>query len=455
MDSSSLIITFLFFMCFFLLLMCIRFIVRKNFTTFLFLFFQITLISFLLLCLIYEVGVAWYVRVPVQIIGITIPFGIIINDLKNRNKEVGYLHILDFLYDIFFRKKHEHKEYTSKNNIKIKNTIHNMVNIRKISLNDIEKGTDAYKKMHRFLVHLQTKVYKGQYQDAHDIYSFFCRIFPDNPVLSFNQGCICFYLQHYNEASKYFLRTIDNIKKYKKSNTAELIQHKTKPDMLEPSDIIYNETITKFNLAVSRHAAGRLKDAVNGYKEILNKKPDDKMINENLASAAIMAGNLELGYQTMEKLNSDDILVKYQMAEILFDLKRYEHSREILTEIEDYESELAGYWYLRGYINIKLKKHELAIKNFEKHIRINVNDEKAFYELGKLYYYNSDMTKAARRLERVLILNEESEKAAYLLGRIYEEEKIYKKAENMYKKVLEINKNNIRTANRLVDILVI
>jgi len=180
---------------------------------------------------------------------------------------------------------------------------------------------------------------------------------------------------------------------------------------MKEKKISLNET---YQTAVDFHIKGKIHDARNIYKKILEVKPDHFLALANLGI-------------------------------ILSQLKKFSEAIELFNKALKINPK-----YVEGYNNLgnvlfELSEFDKSLDCYKKAIKLNPNFSDAFNNLGNVYQKKDNLNKAIESYESAISLDSglSKDKPYYNLGNIYRELGNIKKSIDFYKKAIDINPNSI------------
>ena len=169
-----------------------------------------------------------------------------------------------------------------------------------------------------------------------------------------------------------------------------------------------------FKTAVDFHTKGKINDAKNIYKKILEVKPDHFLALGNLG--------------------------------IIFSMeKKFHEAIELFNKVLKINPEYAQAYNNLGNVFFELSEFDKSLDHYKKAIKLDPNLSDAFNNLGNIYLKKENLDKAIENYESAISLdsNLSKDKPYYNLGNIYRELGNIKKSIDYYNKAIDINPNSV------------
>ncbi len=245
-------------------------------------------------------------------------------------------------------------------------------------------------------------------------------------------------------------------------------------------------TNDKLAIAVKHHQAGRLIEAEEMYRQILQAKPDRADIYNNLGVVLQAQGKLEdaiafyqhaitlnpnnaeaynnLGYAFEEQGKVEEAIASYQQAvaanpknaEAHYNMGNvFDAAGKLEEAIASYQQAIAlnpdyaNAHYNLGLVLWKQDKLEDAIASYQKALTLNPDDAEAHNNLGNALQEQNKLEDAIAHYQKALTLNPNYAQAYNNLGNALQEEGKLEDAIAHYQKALALNPHNAEAHNNL------
>lgn len=215
--------------------------------------------------------------------------------------------------------------------------------------------------------------------------------------------------------------------------------------------------ITKFSTSKTIETGKKLlsqkkvSEALNLFKNLVNKRPFDPNVHFYLAESYYTANNYDWAlteFKKVESFNRADY--KYfsekKLHERLADLylrfgKTTEAQKSLLSILEvspeDYNTHIKI-----GDIFFKRTLFDNALSYYQKALSINSKGAEALYKCGEVFYYKKDFNQALGYLQGAVKNDQTKLKAHYYIGMIYKTSNNYAKAVSVFEQASQ--KNEVR-----------
>lgn len=171
--------------------------------------------------------------------------------------------------------------------------------------------------------------------------------------------------------------------------------------------------IKKYNNALDLQQQGNLGEAEKVYLEIIDSKPDDAELNNNLGSLYLSQGE-------------------------------YEKARTFLEKAAAIKPLNAGFHFNLGILYQEMGMPDNAISEFEECLKYDMNNFKAAFNIANIYYEKGDLNNAERFYMKCKNLNPEFEGSYFNLGLVYEKKADIDNASFYYQKYAALVKDENR-----------
>ena len=169
-----------------------------------------------------------------------------------------------------------------------------------------------------------------------------------------------------------------------------------------------------YKLAVDFHTKGKISDAKNIYKKILEVKPDH----------FLALGNLGI---------------------IFAQLKKFNEAIELFNKALKINPKYAEGYNNLGNVLFELSEFDKSLDCYKKAIKLDPNFSDAFNNLGNVYLKKENLNRAIENYELAISFDPglSKDKPYYNLGNIFRELGNIKKSIDFYKKAIDINSNSV------------
>lgn len=205
-------------------------------------------------------------------------------------------------------------------------------------------------------------------------------------------------------------------------------------------DCRYNKILNK---AYTLHKNGKLDEAEELYKELLQIKPDDSNILNLYSLLCLSKGDTKLAIDLLSKA-----LVLNNNPEIMSNLaKAYYMAGDVENSIEFYNKAALikpndDIYYSLGISYKEAKEFEKAIEAYNKALELNPNNYNVLYNLAILYKNQNKYNLALNTALRAEFINTNDENIHSLLSELFQHNWKYKEAIKHLKKAYELNQKN-------------
>ncbi|MCG8411783.1 MAG: tetratricopeptide repeat protein [Bacteroidales bacterium] len=197
-----------------------------------------------------------------------------------------------------------------------------------------------------------------------------------------------------------------------------------------------------FDEAVVKHKEGKYKEALAIYKEILTSTPDHVQSLVNVGKLYLKVRKPEAAipfFHNAINILPDNIEIKNSLARAYFEIKEFDKSQYILSEIllknENYIPALIN---LSRLHDIKLNTDEV-INIYNKILQLDPNSIIAINNLGNIYQMQGKVDKAFELFKKALAINPENAEVRLNMGNLYQIKGDLQKAMSEYRYALSLN----------------
>ena len=169
-----------------------------------------------------------------------------------------------------------------------------------------------------------------------------------------------------------------------------------------------------FKTAVDLHTKGKINDAGNIYKRILEVEPDHFLALTNLGI-------------------------------IYSQLRKFSEAEELFNKVLKINPKYAEGYNNLGNVLFELTEFDKSLNCYKKAIKLNPNFSDAFNNLGNVYQKKENISKAIESYESAILFDSglSKDKPYYNLGNIFGELGDNKKSIAYYKKAININPDSV------------
>lgn len=225
------------------------------------------------------------------------------------------------------------------------------------------------------------------------------------------------------------------------------------PPPVEEEAITHTE---RLEIAGTYMDRGRVGEAADRYREILEYAPDDFEANLNLGIAVwtmeSAAFENERNYARAEtyfrralEIKRDDARPYFYLGTIEFESKNHRAAIDRLSVVTSMDPANESAHEMLGLSLIEVGSEEEGKRELHKALEINPLNHAANLALGKIYETQDRNDLAAQHLERALDANPNLDMATYILQRVYYEEGLYEKAEAKCRHFLKYHPKDIQS----------
>lgn len=315
------------------------------------------------------------------------------------------------------------------------------------------------------------------YDKALDIYLILSGLINDNPFIAYNTGWLCYKNSLFEEAVKYYKKTLSLVGGESQNNGKKKNKNKKNKDF----EGNINDAVealrpaVHFGYGLSLYALGRYELAIEQFNLAQKKAGDLRESEINIARCHIAVGDLEQASEHIKlalKLREDTRLrfmlaklcfernlemeCKYHLETIVASDAEFTEAWELLGKIyrksgawkevlEAYKRltqlipENADYHYHLGVAQRELGKTDEAISSFKFAVDLLPEHSRAYYSLASIYDAQGKTENAIECLNKSLEGNEKLEMAYNLLAEIYISNDRINDAIRVYEKAVRVH----------------
>lgn len=189
-----------------------------------------------------------------------------------------------------------------------------------------------------------------------------------------------------------------------------------------------SRAVEHYNSGVYHHEKEKLNKAIEEYSEAVRLDPSLYEAHWNLGIIYVQKGMIDSAIKELEVV----VKLKPDIFEAHFALGNLYHQKKLMDEaIKEFEAAVAlrpnDYEARLGLaVMYHEKEDNRAIREYKKAISIKPNSEIAHYNLGLIYYYNSDFGNAVKEFRKVAEINPNNKQVGEILKALeeYDKEKI-------------------------------
>ncbi len=230
-------------------------------------------------------------------------------------------------------------------------------------------------------------------------------------------------------------------------------QPPSEPPPAEEDTITHTE---RLEIARTYMDQGRVGEAADRYREILEYDPDDFEANLNLGIAVwTMEGaafenerdyaGAETHFRRAREIKPDDARPYLYLGTIEFERKNHRAAIDRLSVATSLDPANESAHEMLGLALIEVGSEEAGERELHKALEINPLNQAANLGLGKIYESQDRNDSAMDLLERALDANPNLDMATYILQRVYYEEGLYEKAEAKCRQFLKYHPKDIQS----------
>jgi len=187
--------------------------------------------------------------------------------------------------------------------------------------------------------------------------------------------------------------------------------------------------------------------AVQAFEKYVSSNPED--LKDTYASIGNCYVSLEIfdkagmAFEKALETNPEDTQMVYQYAQALTKAKQYEKAAEIYYRLAELSPKDAQAYY-NGVIRMydEAKMPEKAAEAARKLVDLNPEDADALYNLGYMYIKMKEFNEAIKIFKEVIALRPNFEFAYSNLGFSYNQLKQYSRAVNAFSQLVQVNPDN-------------
>lgn len=216
---------------------------------------------------------------------------------------------------------------------------------------------------------------------------------------------------------------------------------------LVPEDAAADRTPTTHPPAGERLArakelvqSGRVRDAVELYREVLSENPANLKARNNLGALYEALGSHDLAlaqFEAAESIDPENVEVLNNLGSVLGVLARYEDAEKALRRAQRLDPENLEVRASLGIVAFRRGVYTLAEQELRSVCDRNAEHGPAFFYRGEALNRLGRYDEALEVLERAVVLQPGNAKAYYTLGILYDRKHMPEEAGLMYRKARE------------------
>jgi tetratricopeptide (TPR) repeat protein len=235
-----------------------------------------------------------------------------------------------------------------------------------------------------------------------------------------------------------------------------------KPGVPPTSDTLPDEdqqVITveeRMDVALAYMDQGRVGDAAEHYRHILDEEPDNFEANLNLGLALMTIEDAEYRNQrdytetrqrliAARSLRGDDARPHTCLGTLDFEAGQYSDAITHLSKANTLDPGNEAINEMLGVSLIKVGRPQAGLTALARALEVNPDNAVANLEMGKAYEAENKNQLAMRHLERALGTNPNLDMALWVLERVYYEEGLDQRAEEACRRFLEFHPEDIQS----------
>ena len=200
------------------------------------------------------------------------------------------------------------------------------------------------------------------------------------------------------------------------------------------------------DMAVDHHRAGRLSEANNIYRLILDKLPNQPVALNLNGVILHQSGNSISAINQIKKAiesNPNYVDAHLNLGTVLMDLNRFEEASECFSLATNIDPNHSIAFNNLGNAKFKMYQYEDAVVDYEKAIALDPLCIEAYTNMGVLFKEEGELEAALKYIQKAININPENINSLNNYGAILSDLRQYEEAEDSYKKALSIDPNNI------------
>lgn len=167
----------------------------------------------------------------------------------------------------------------------------------------------------------------------------------------------------------------------------------------EPDSIKDMAMARNYNSGIQYYQKGKLNEALEQFKNALEKNPENSNVNHYLGRIYYDLGQKQLAlsyYQDAARFNKSDSLSTLGAGQVFFDLGNYDSAMYYYNKSLTMAPHYALAYYNRGTLLGMQNKYVKAIDDLNKSIDLDPTNGNAFVNRGLAYYFLKQMNSACR-----------------------------------------------------------
>ncbi|HEY5584485.1 MAG TPA: tetratricopeptide repeat protein [Ruminiclostridium sp.] len=405
---------------------------------------QLSALTIVLLCIVYEVQTNTMVEGFYLFFGVVIPCCFMVFDYLSMIKKVKEKGSFEGLITI------------DRNN---KGKIENSVEIMSVISNDAfvsetvcELGLlkeDLFKGIKKKLIQAEASYNENNYDAAYEIYNGLIGLFGTSSNLNFNYGNISFKKGLLSEAQVHYRKVLELnellIEKLRKSDTSNNLSETIK-------NIEFKEYLVYYNIGVTYLNMGKVDFALDNFEKSLEINPSFSSSKEGMGRVFAKNGRkLEAVkcYEEILEKDCNNYAICLLLGIMFTEMNSVGQAENCFEQCIKIRSDRPEAYTEFGKLLISQKKYLEAAKVFRCYTSIKEDDYYGHYNLASCYYQTKELNKAISEYERATILNPKSYNCFFNVALIYEEKQEYERAIECYKNAILMKIDFVDAYNNL------
>lgn len=211
--------------------------------------------------------------------------------------------------------------------------------------------------------------------------------------------------------------------------------------------LVYSQNIQN---SISQYNSGNYKSAINGFKKLIEKEPNNFKAYYYLGMCYMM---IEDGEKAIENL-SLSIQKNNRFADAYNSRGlAYGYIGEVQNSLDDFDRALiidpnfAEAYLNRATAHNNIGNIQQAIEDFTSSIRLNPNNPSVFYQRGQLYLQQKNYNEAIKDIQHSIDVGFKNSEVLFELGNCYFYSEQWRKAIDAYSESIRLNPNNDKSIN--------
>jgi tetratricopeptide (TPR) repeat protein len=198
---------------------------------------------------------------------------------------------------------------------------------------------------------------------------------------------------------------------------------------------------TTIQKAINAHQEGRLKEAEQLYRSILESQPTNFVINSNLGALLFNLNKFdeaEASYKKTIELKPDHAKAHHNLGNLFYQLGKFDEAEASYKKTIELKPDHAKAHHNLGSTLQKLNKFDEAEASYKKTIELKPDYVEAHHNLGNLFYQLGKFDEAEASYKKAIELKPDYVEAHHNLGSTLQKLNKFDEAEASCKKVIEL-----------------